>query len=35
VRSMKRALLVDQNAFASKQLSGLDRLDYIVAGKVR
>jgi UDPglucose 6-dehydrogenase len=35
VPSMKRALLIDQNAFASKQLSGFAGLDYIVAGKVR
>jgi UDPglucose 6-dehydrogenase len=35
VPSMKRALLIDQNAFASKQLSGLAGLDYIVAGKVQ
>nr|WP_283828358.1 nucleotide sugar dehydrogenase [Bradyrhizobium diazoefficiens] len=33
--SMKWALLIDQNAFASEQLSGLTGLDYIVAGKVR
>jgi UDPglucose 6-dehydrogenase len=33
--SMKRALLIDQNAFAAKQLSGLAGLDYIVTGKVR
>src|SRR6266478_6184799 len=35
VPSMKRAMLIDQNAFASKQLSGFAGLDYIVAGKVR
>lgn len=35
VPSMKRALLIDQNAFASKQLSGFGGLDYIVAGKVQ
>ncbi len=35
VPSMKRPLLIDQNAFASKQLSGLAGLDYIVAGKVQ
>jgi UDPglucose 6-dehydrogenase len=35
VPSMKRALLIDQNAFASKQLSDFSGLDYIVAGKVR
>jgi UDPglucose 6-dehydrogenase len=33
--SMKRAMLIDQNAFASKQLAELSGLDYIVAGKVR
>ena len=32
---MKRAMLIDQNAFASKQLAELSGLDYIVAGKVR
>jgi UDPglucose 6-dehydrogenase len=32
---MKRALLIDQNAFTSKQLSGFAGLDYIVAGKVQ
>jgi UDPglucose 6-dehydrogenase len=35
VPSMKRAMLIDQNAFASKQLTDLSGLDYIVAGKVR
>jgi UDPglucose 6-dehydrogenase len=35
VRDMKRALLIDQNAFVAKQLSGLSTLDYIIAGKVR
>jgi UDPglucose 6-dehydrogenase len=35
VPSMKRALLIDQNAFASKQLADLSGLEYIVAGKVR
>jgi UDPglucose 6-dehydrogenase len=35
VPSMKRALLIDQNAFAAKQLAGFAGLDYIVAGKVR
>jgi UDPglucose 6-dehydrogenase len=34
VPSMKRAMLIDQNAFASKQLADLSGLDYIVAGKV-
>jgi UDPglucose 6-dehydrogenase len=35
VPTMARALIVDQNAFAARQLSGLSGLDYIVAGKVR
>jgi UDPglucose 6-dehydrogenase len=35
VADMTRALLIDQNGFAAKQLSGLSTLDYIVAGKVR
>jgi UDPglucose 6-dehydrogenase len=35
VPSMRRAMLIDQNAFASKQLADLSGLDYIVAGKVR
>lgn len=35
VPSMQRSLLIDQNAFASKQLSGLAGLDYIIAGKVQ
>jgi UDPglucose 6-dehydrogenase len=35
VPSMKRAMLIDQNAFASKQLADLSGLDYIVAGKAR
>jgi UDPglucose 6-dehydrogenase len=35
VPSMKRAMLIDQNAFASKQLADLSGLDYIIAGKVR
>src|SRR5260221_1726728 len=35
VPSMKRALLIDQNAFAAKQLSAVSGLDYIIAGKVR
>ena len=35
VPSMKRAMLIDQNAFASKQLADVSGLDYIVAGKVR
>ena len=35
VADMKRALLVDQNGFAARQLSGLSKLDYIIAGKVQ
>ena len=35
VRSMERAMLIDQNAFVSMQLADLSGLDYIVAGKVR
>jgi UDPglucose 6-dehydrogenase len=35
VPRMKRALLIDQNAFAAKQLAPLSSLNYIVAGKVR
>jgi UDPglucose 6-dehydrogenase len=35
VPSMERAMLIDQNAFVSKQLADLSGLDYIVAGKVR
>jgi UDPglucose 6-dehydrogenase len=35
IPSMKRALLIDQNAFVSKQLSDFSGLEYIVAGKVR
>jgi UDPglucose 6-dehydrogenase len=35
VPSMGRAMLIDQNAFVSKQLANLSGLDYIVAGKVR
>jgi UDPglucose 6-dehydrogenase len=35
VPNMKRALLIDQNAFVAKQVSDLSVLDYIVAGKVR
>jgi UDPglucose 6-dehydrogenase len=35
VPRMKRALLIDQNAFAAKQLAALSGLNYIVAGKVR
>ena len=32
---MKRALLIDQNAFVAKQLSSMPTLDYISAGKGR
>lgn len=35
VPSMERPMLIDQNAFVSKQLADLSGLDYIVAGKVR
>lgn len=35
VPAMKRALLIDQNAFASKQVSGVAGLNYIIAGKAR
>lgn len=35
VPSMKRAMLIDQNAFASKQLADISGLDYIVAGRVQ
>lgn len=35
VPSMGRKILIDQNAFAAKQLGGVAGLDYIVAGKVR
>jgi UDPglucose 6-dehydrogenase len=35
VPTMNRATLIDQNAFASRQLADLSGLDYIVAGKVR
>lgn len=35
VPTMKRAILIDQNAFAAKQVSDVVRLDYIVAGRVR
>jgi UDPglucose 6-dehydrogenase len=35
VPSMKRALLIDQNAFAARQLSGMSGLDYVVAGRVK
>ncbi|WP_159006128.1 nucleotide sugar dehydrogenase [Bradyrhizobium sp. S69] len=35
VPDMKRALLIDQNAFAAKPLSGLSMLDYVIAGNVR
>jgi UDPglucose 6-dehydrogenase len=35
VPSMKRALLIDQNAFVAKQLADTPGFEYIVAGKVR
>lgn len=35
IPAMKRRLLIDQNAFAGKQLADMPGLDYIVAGKVR
>jgi UDPglucose 6-dehydrogenase len=35
VADMTRALLIDQNGFATKQLAGLSTLDYVTAGKVR
>ncbi|SHH64788.1 nucleotide sugar dehydrogenase [Bradyrhizobium erythrophlei] len=35
IPSMKRTMLIDQNAFVSKQLADLSGLDYIVAGKVQ
>jgi UDPglucose 6-dehydrogenase len=35
VPSMGRRILIDQNAFAAKQLAGFASLHYIVAGKVR
>jgi UDPglucose 6-dehydrogenase len=35
IPSMKRALLIDQNAFAAKQLADMPGFEYIVAGKVR
>lgn len=35
IPGMKRAVLIDQNAFASKQLADMPGLEYIVAGRVR
>jgi UDPglucose 6-dehydrogenase len=35
IPSMKRAVLIDQNAFAAKRFSDMPGLEYIVAGKVR
>ena len=35
VSDMKRALLIDQNAFAAKPLCSVPTLDHIIAGKVR
>lgn len=34
IPGMKRAVLIDQNAFASKQLADMPGLEYIVAGRV-
>jgi UDPglucose 6-dehydrogenase len=33
--NMKHVLLIDQNAFAAKQLSGISGLDYVVAGRTK
>jgi UDPglucose 6-dehydrogenase len=35
IPSMKRAVLIDQNAFAAKQLADMPGLEYIIAGRVR
>ncbi len=35
IPSMKRAMLIDQNAFTAKQLADMPGLEYIIAGKVR
>ena len=35
VPSMKRAVLIDQNAFATKQLADMPGVEYIIAGRVR
>jgi UDPglucose 6-dehydrogenase len=35
VASMKRAVLIDQNAFAANQLADMPGLEYIIAGRVR
>jgi UDPglucose 6-dehydrogenase len=35
VPRMQRKLLIDQNSFAAKELSGISGLDYIVAGRMR
>jgi UDPglucose 6-dehydrogenase len=35
IPGMKRAMLIDQNAFAAKQLANMLGLEYIVAGKLR
>jgi UDPglucose 6-dehydrogenase len=35
IPGMKRAMLIDQNAFAVKQLANMPGLEYIVAGKLR
>jgi UDPglucose 6-dehydrogenase len=35
IPSMRRAVLIDQNAFAAKHLSDMSGLEYIIAGRVR
>jgi UDPglucose 6-dehydrogenase len=35
ISTMKQAMLIDQNGFATKQLANMPGLDYIVAGKPR
>jgi UDPglucose 6-dehydrogenase len=35
VPSMRRAVLIDQNAFAAKQLADMPEVEYIIAGRVR
>jgi UDPglucose 6-dehydrogenase len=35
VPRMKRAVLIDQNAFAAKQVIDIPGLEYIVAGRVQ
>jgi UDPglucose 6-dehydrogenase len=34
IPGMKRAVLIDQNAFAAKQLADMPELEYIIAGRV-